>query len=96
MVIHAFNEEESKSASKPEVLGSGALYSFIWRFLMEQIRIRTKRNSRKMDSPKDMINEARSVIFEGHRPFEKRLAEYNNRISVCNFDWGEPLGKEML
>ncbi len=31
-----------------------------------------------------------------HKKFEERLAEYNNRISVCSFDWGEPKGKEML
>ena len=31
-----------------------------------------------------------------HKPFEERMAEYNNQISVCKFDWGEPRGKEML
>ena len=31
-----------------------------------------------------------------HRKFEERLAAYNNRISVCSFDWGEPKGREML
>ncbi len=31
-----------------------------------------------------------------HKTFEERLAEYNGEISVCDFDWGEPVGKEML
>lgn len=31
-----------------------------------------------------------------HKSFEERLAEYNGDISVCNFEWGEPVGKEML
>lgn len=31
-----------------------------------------------------------------HKSFEERMAEYNNEISVCDFDWGQPLGREML
>jgi antitoxin MazE len=31
-----------------------------------------------------------------HKTFEERLAEYNGEISVCDFDWGEPVGKEIL
>lgn len=31
-----------------------------------------------------------------HKKFEERLAEYNGEISVCSFDWGEPVGREML
>lgn len=31
-----------------------------------------------------------------HKPFEERVAEYNGEISVCDFDWGEPQGKEMV
>ena len=34
-------------------------------------------------------------IFK-HKSFEERVAEYNGEISVCDFDWGEPVGKEML
>lgn len=30
-----------------------------------------------------------------HKSFEERMAEYNNEISVCDFDWGEPLGREI-
>lgn len=29
-----------------------------------------------------------------HKTFEERVAEYNGEISVCDFDWGEPVGKE--
>jgi hypothetical protein len=31
-----------------------------------------------------------------HKTFEERVAEYNGEISVCDFDWGEPVGKEIL
>lgn len=31
-----------------------------------------------------------------HKTFEERLAEYGGAISVCDFDWGEPKGKEIL
>lgn len=31
-----------------------------------------------------------------HKSFEERLAEYNGKISVYEYDWGEPVGEEML
>lgn len=31
-----------------------------------------------------------------HKTFEERLQEYQGEISVCDFDWGEPIGKELL
>lgn len=31
-----------------------------------------------------------------HKSFEDRLKEYNGKISVCDFDWGEPKGREMM
>lgn len=31
-----------------------------------------------------------------HKPFEERLAEYDGEISIYDFDWGEPIGKELL
>ena len=31
-----------------------------------------------------------------HKSFEERLAEYDGKISVCDFDWGEPVGREVL
>lgn len=34
-------------------------------------------------------------IFQ-HKTFDKRLDEYHGEISVCDFDWGEPMGKELL
>lgn len=34
-------------------------------------------------------------IFQ-HKTFEKRLDEYHGEISVCDFDWSEPMGKEFL
>ena len=31
-----------------------------------------------------------------HKSFEERLAEFGGEISVCDFDWGEPAGREIL
>lgn len=31
-----------------------------------------------------------------HKTFEERVAEYDGKISVCEFDWGEPKGREIL
>ena len=31
-----------------------------------------------------------------HKSFEERVAEYNGEISVCDFEWGDPVGKELL
>ena len=26
----------------------------------------------------------------------KNILEYNGEISICDYDWGEPVGKEIL
>ena len=31
-----------------------------------------------------------------HKTFEERLEEYKGEIDICDYDWGEPLGKELL
>ena len=31
-----------------------------------------------------------------HKSFEERLAEYDGNISIVDFDWGEPVGREMI
>ena len=31
-----------------------------------------------------------------HKTFEERLAAYDGKIEICDFDWGEPSGKEIL
>ena len=31
-----------------------------------------------------------------HETFEERLSEYNGEITVCDFDWSEPIGREIL
>ena len=46
-----------------------------------------------VETAKDSIIPGKAL---GHRTFEERLAEYDNEISVADFDWGEPVGKEML
>lgn len=34
-------------------------------------------------------------VFQ-HKTFEERLSEYDGKINICDFDWGEPKGREML
>lgn len=34
-------------------------------------------------------------IFK-HKTFEERLAEFDGEISVIDYDWGEPVGEELL
>ena len=31
-----------------------------------------------------------------HKSLEERIAEYDGAIEVMDYDWGEPVGKEML
>lgn len=31
-----------------------------------------------------------------HRTFEERVAEYGGEISIYDFDWGAPAGKEII
>ena len=31
-----------------------------------------------------------------HKSLEERLAEYNGEISISEFDWGEPKGREFF
>ena len=31
-----------------------------------------------------------------HKTFEERLADYDGKITVSDFDWGEPIGRELL
>ena len=31
-----------------------------------------------------------------HKSFEERLADYDGKIDVLDFDWGEPLGEELV
>ena len=38
----------------------------------------------------------KKVLYEELCPkeFEERLEEYDGKISICDFDWGEPVGRE--
>jgi hypothetical protein len=36
-----------------------------------------------------------NAIFE-HKSFGERLKEYGGAIEVYEFDWGEPVGREIL
>lgn len=31
-----------------------------------------------------------------HKTLEERAAEFGGEISVCPFDWGDPVGRELL
>jgi antitoxin MazE len=50
----------------------------------------------------DILNleiETDSIVPEKpyiHKTFEERLAEHNGEITVCDFDWGEPVGREII
>ena len=47
----------------------------------------------------DIEVENNSIILHKqfkHMTFEERMAQYNDKISVCDFDWGEPKGRELL
>ncbi len=47
------------------------------------------------NEPRETDREAQNANCV-HKSFEERLAEYNGEIAVCDFDWGEPVGREML
>lgn len=80
---------------------------------MEQVFIKSWRNSSAIRLPKNVLNElglsnsdALDLEIDGdriilkkafqHKTFKERMNEYNGEISVYNFDWGEPKGREML
>ena len=45
----------------------------------------------------EIVND--SIVLKkqfSHKTFEERLAAYNGKITVADFDWGEPKGKELL
>lgn len=31
-----------------------------------------------------------------HKTFEERLQEYDGQITICDYEWGEPVGKELV
>ena len=31
-----------------------------------------------------------------HKSFRERLEEYDGNITICDFDWGNPAGREMF
>ena len=31
-----------------------------------------------------------------HQSFEERLAQYDGKMEVYDFDWGDPVGKELV
>lgn len=53
----------------------------------------------KVSDVLDVIVENNSIVLRKnfkHKTFEERLAEYDGKIEVCEFEWGEPVGREML
>ena len=47
----------------------------------------------------DVCIEDNSIVLRKvfqHKSFEERLAEYSNKISIYDFDWGKPEGREMF
>ena len=57
-----------------------------------------KLNWKSMDKLEIVVEEDRITIskpFE-HKSFEERLAAYGGKIEICEYDFGEPQGREML
>lgn len=69
---------------------------------MEQVAIRSWGNSQGIRNPKDILDletKDDTIVLRKqfvHKSFEERLAEYNGEISVYDFDWGKPMGTEIL
>lgn len=66
------------------------------------IRIPKKVLEKTSFSTEDTLNitvENDAIIIKKafeHKTFEERLAEYDGKISVTGFDWGEPEGRELI
>ena len=77
--------------------------------MSDQVAIKTWGNSQGIRIPKNILEKLGlhvsdtlqieviddSIVFK-HKTFEERVAEYNGEISICDYDWGEPVGKEIL
>ena len=64
---------------------------------MEQVAVKAWGNSQGIRIPKAILEKLNIKVSDTlHKSFEERVAEYNGEISVCAYDWGEPVGKEML
>ena len=53
----------------------------------------------KVSDVLDVTVENNAIVLRrsiAHKSFEQRLADYNGQISVLDFDWGEPEGREIL
>ena len=70
--------------------------------MSDQVAIKTWGNSQGIRLPKDILQIEvidDSIVLKKafkHKTFEERVAEYNGEISICDYDWGEPVGKEIL
>ena len=53
----------------------------------------------KVSDVLDVVVEDDAIVLRKsfkHRTFEERLEEYGGNIDICELDWGEPKGKELL
>ena len=70
--------------------------------MSDQVAIKTWGNSQGIRIPKNILEKLGlhvSIVLKKafkHKTFEERVAEYNGEISICDYDWGEPVGKEIL
>ena len=47
----------------------------------------------------DIVVEDEAIILKKafrHKTFEERLADYDGKIEIADYDWGEPVGRELL
>ena len=55
-------------------------------------------NWQTMDTLQVEVKENQIILKKvfKHKTFEERIAEYDGQISISEFDWGEPQGRELL
>ena len=64
---------------------------------MQTVTITKWGNSQGIRIPVDILKKANVRVADfRHKSFSERLAAYNGKIETCDFEWGEPMGKEGL
>ena len=76
--------------------------------MSDQVAIKTWGNSQGIRIPKNILEKLGlhvsdtlqieviddSIVLK--KAFKHKTFEYNGEISICDYDWGEPVGKEIL
>ncbi len=62
------------------------------KYVPENTKIRLNETP-QMEASENLINLNK---LQKHLSFEKRLSEYDGKINVIPFNWGEPQGRELI